>query len=359
MLRSRRNPAGEEAGMNGRLYRVGLAALGLVACSGTAPGDAPGEAAATAAVDASAPAATGTDAGIRNVSMLHLNIADMDRSLAWYQGVLGMQTVRDSGGPSPTPIVPEAGAMMHTVVLKTPGGEFSMELVEVSGVEVKPQQADVQDPGAVMLAVVVADLDDALAGARKLGLSVISNGGQVVVTEARGRQVMVRDADGFVSYLSQATEADAPSVKLDYAFISVADLDQTVAFYNGVFGLGMAKPGEVNATGARILGLVGNPALSQFRLTSDFAFRDTPGALRFQEFGGAEQTPVRHRVQDPGGPILTMTVEDFAGVMARVPQFGGTIGDGETSATLAPGATVSWIRDPNGLLIRVAKAAAE
>jgi hypothetical protein len=62
-------------------------------------------------------------------------------------------------------------------------------------------------------------------------------------------------------------------------------------------------------------------------------------------------------VQDPGGPILTLSVKDFAGVMARVPQFGGTIGDGETSATLAPGATVSWIRDPNGLLIRVARAA--
>ena len=48
---------------------------------------------------------------------------------------------------------------------------------------------------------------------------------------------------------------------------------------------------------------------------------------------------------------------DFAGVMARVQQYGGTIGDGERSAVLAPDATVSWIRDPNGLLIRVSKAA--
>src|SRR5690606_13039354 len=98
-----------EAGMNGRSYLVGLVALGLVACGGTAPGDAPGEAAEAAAVEAPAPAGTGTNPGIRNVSILHLNVGDMDRSLAWYQGVLGMQTVRDSGGPSPTPIVPEPG----------------------------------------------------------------------------------------------------------------------------------------------------------------------------------------------------------------------------------------------------------
>ena len=38
--------------------------------------------------------------GIRNVSILHLNVANMERALAWYQGVLGMKHVRDNGGPS-------------------------------------------------------------------------------------------------------------------------------------------------------------------------------------------------------------------------------------------------------------------
>ena len=345
MLAFRRYAAGGEAGMNGRSYLAGLVALTLVAWGGTAPRDASAQTPGAAA-----------GAGVSNVSILHLNVADMDRAVAWYQGVLGMQTVRDSGGPAPTRIVAEPGAMMHTHIIKTPGGEFSMELVEVSGVELRPQEPNVQDPGAVMLAMVVADLDAVLAGAGELGLDVISQGGEVVVTDARGRQVMVRDADGFVSYLSQATEPDAASVLVEYTFLSVADLDETVEFYNGVFGMGMTEPGEPNPTGARILGLVGNPALSMFRLTGEAAFAGTPGALRFQEFGGAEKTPVRHRVQDPGGPILTMTVDDFAGVMERVEQYGGTIGDGETSATLAPDATVSWIRDPNGLLIRVAAA---
>jgi catechol 2,3-dioxygenase-like lactoylglutathione lyase family enzyme len=330
-------------------FTAALTAIALAAFSGSAP--------ETMTVMAAQATAAPINPGIRNVSILHLNVADMDRALAWYQGVLGMKHVRDNGGPSPTPIVAEKGALMHTVILETPGGEFSMELVEVSGVALRPQQRNVQDPGAVMLAVVVSNLDAVLAGASKLGLKLISADGKVVVTEARGRQAMVRDADGFVSYLSQATEPNAAAIRHEYTFIAVDDMVKTVAFYNGVFGMTLEKPGDLNPTGARILGLVGNPALSRFRLTAGYAFPNTPGKMRFQEFDGAPKNAVRHRVQDPGGPILTMSVDDFAGVIARVEQYGGTIGDGETSARLAPDATTSWIRDPNGLLIRVAKAA--
>jgi catechol 2,3-dioxygenase-like lactoylglutathione lyase family enzyme len=290
------------------------------------------------------------------VSVLHINVASMERSLAWYRGVLGMQTVRDSGGPSPTPIVAEKGAMMHTHVLKTPGGEFSMELVEVSGINVRPQKPNIQDPGAIMLALNVADLDAVLAGARKLGLKVISDGGDVVVTKERGRQAMVRDDDGVVSYLSQATKPDAAAVQHDFTFLSADDLEKTVAFYNGVFGLGLSTPGKRGATPERIVKLTGNPALSMFRLTGGDVFAGTDGKMRFEEFSGDTKTPVHHRVQDPGGPILTVTVKDFAGVMKRVEEYGGMIGDGDTSAKLPPDATVSWIRDPNGLLIRVSTA---
>ena len=339
-----------------RYLAAGLTALGLAACGGTATEDAAEPMAAEAAAAESAPEAAVADLGITSVSILHLNVADMDRSLAWYQGVLGMETVGDNGGPSETTIVAEEGAMMHTVILETPGAEFSMELVEVSGVVLRPQEPSIQDPGAVMLAMIVADLDGALAGASELGLEVLSEGGEQVVTEARGRQVMVRDADGFVSYLTQSTEPDAAPVFFEYTFLSVADMEETVAFYNGVFGMGMDEPGELQPTSERILSLVGDPALAMFRLTPDYAFPGTDGALRFQEFGGVEKMAVRHRVQDPGGPILTMTVEDIAGVMERVGARGGTIGDGELSAALAADASVSWIRDPNGLLIRVSAA---
>jgi catechol 2,3-dioxygenase-like lactoylglutathione lyase family enzyme len=287
------------------------------------------------------------------VGILHFNITKLDRSLAWYRDVLGMETVSDNGGPKPTTNVPGKSAMMHTHVLKTPGGEFSLELVEMSGVDQRPQKVNIQDPGAIMLALNVSDLDAVLAGARKLGLKVISTGGDAVTTTERGRQVMVRDDDGVTFYLSQA-KPGAAKVQHDYTFMAVGDLDKTVAFYNGVFGLNMEKPGKPGTTSDRIVKLSGNPALSMFRMSPGKLFDS--GVLRFQEFTGDKKTPVQHRVQDPGGPILTVTVKDFAGVMKLVEPLGGTIGDGNTSGPLAPGATVSWIRDPNGLLIRVSAA---
>ena len=54
-----------------------------------------------------------------------------------------------------------------------------------------------------------------------------------------------------------------------------------------------------------------------------------------------------------GGPIFTMTVEDFPGLIERIRANGGIVGQGETSEMLASDASSTWVRDPNGLLLRV------
>ncbi len=321
-----------------RKMLVLLAALMFVSCRGGEPGN---------------PVGVQADPIITNVSLLHMNVANMDRSLAWYQDVLGMSDVGGNGGPLATPTVPEPGALMRTEVLSPPGSELEIELVEVSGIELRPQQPNIQDPGAIMLAVAVSDLDRALAGARQLGLEVLSEGGEVVVTEERGRQVMVRDADGFVTYMTQSTEPNAAPVAIAFIFMSVADLNETVAFYNGVFGMSMEPPGEPGPTPARIAALVDDPALAEFRLGTDYIFPGAAGAMLLQEFRGGQREAVRHRVQDPGGPIITMNSHDLHGLLQRVEAFGGTVGMEETSPPVAPDATFAWFRDPNGLLMRV------
>jgi hypothetical protein len=66
-----------------------------------------------------------------------------------------------------------------------------------------------------------------------------------------------------------------------------------------------------------------------------------------------DRKPVHHGVMDPGGPILPLTVTDFSAAIDDVKASGGIIGPGATSATLAADARSSWIRDPNGMLIRL------
>ena len=135
-------------------------------------------------------------------------------------------------------------------------------------------------------------------------------------------------------------------------YISVADLAQTVTFYSKVFGFDMAAPGEARATPERLQAFFGDKALATMR-TVRGTFPGSDITLTFQEFGAPGRKAVRHRVQDPGGPIFPVTVQDFPAVIEQVKANGGSIGVDETSAPLAPDARSSWIRDPNGVLIQV------
>jgi catechol 2,3-dioxygenase-like lactoylglutathione lyase family enzyme len=293
--------------------------------------------------------------------MLHLNVASIDQSLAFYRDVLGLEMRNPPAAPrAATALVSEPGALLKTVVLRQSGGPFQMELVEWVGTPLRPQQQRIQDPGAVMLAMDVHKLDAMLAGAKKLGLRVLTEGGAPVAFDGpRGktRTVMIRDADGFVVELVQGSLPAAVSgvpggISEVSMYISVADLAKTVTFYSKVFGFDMAAPGDSRPTPERIQAFFGDRTLATMR-TARGTFPGSDIALTFQEFGAPARKAAKHRVQDPGGPIFPVTVQDFPAVVEQVKANGGTIGVDETSPPLAPDARSTWIRDPNGVLIQI------
>jgi catechol 2,3-dioxygenase-like lactoylglutathione lyase family enzyme len=293
--------------------------------------------------------------------MLHLNVASIDQSLAFYRDVLGLEMRNPPAAPrAAAALVSEPGALLKTVVLRQPGGPFQMELVEWVGTPLRPQQQRIQDPGAVMLAMDVHSLDAMLAGAKKLGLRVLTEGGTPVAFDGpRGktRTVMIRDADGFVVELVQGSLPAAVSgvpggISEVSMYISVADLAKTVTFYSKVFGFDMAAPGDSRPTPERIQAFFGDRTLATMR-TARGTFPGSDITLTFQEFGAPARKAAKHRVQDPGGPIFPVTVQDFPAVVEQVKANGGTIGVDETSPPLAPDARSTWIRDPNGVLIQI------
>ena len=298
------------------------------------------------------------------VSMLHVNVTNLDSSLALYRDVLGMELIAPMTPARPNPgLVSEAGAMMRTVQLRQPGGPFQIELVEWSGVALRPVQPRIQDPGEIMLAMNVKDLDAKLAAAKKLGLTVLTKNGEPFVSEGRGggrnRAVMIQDPTGFIVELTEnagAPNANAPAVAGPIAsvavYVTVQDLAQTVNFYNKVFGFTMQAPAAANPANERIKALFNNPAIATMRAVRA-TFPGTDFVINFQEFTGVDRKPARHRVQDPGGPILLVQVNDFPAVIDLIKANGGIIGDGPTSTPLAPDARASWTRDPNGVLLRV------
>lgn len=325
---------------------LGIAAVALAALAVNASAQAP----------APAPALR-----VSNVSILHLNTVSLEKSLALYRDVLGMELTAPLAPPrAGGALLPTPGAMLQTTVVRVPGGSFSMELIEWTGAPLNPQHARIQDPGQVMLAFNVRDMDAKIEGAKKLGLKILSTDGVPYVTAGRGggqnKAIMIQDPTGFIVEL---TAADSPAATLPQGpisnvgvFITAQDAAQTAGFYNSVFGFTIPAPGAAGPANDRIKGLFGDPSLATMR-TVRVTLPGSELTVNFQEFTGPDRKGVRHRVQDPGGPILTMTVPDLEAAVTRAKANGGTIGDGPTSVALAPDARASWVRDPNGLLIRM------
>jgi catechol 2,3-dioxygenase-like lactoylglutathione lyase family enzyme len=293
--------------------------------------------------------------------MLHLNVSNMDQSLAFYRDVLGLEMRTPPTAPrAAAALVSQPGALLKTAVLRVQGGAFQLELVEWIGTPLRPQQMRIQDAGAVMLAMDVGNLDAKLNGARKLGLRVLTDGGQPVAFDGpRGktRTVMIRDADGFVVELveSQAPASAAPApgeIHEVSMYVTVADLARTVAFYTRAFGFDMAAAPEARPTPPRLQAFFGDRTLATMR-TARGTFPGSDVTLNFQEFGAPDRKAVRHRVQDPGGPIFPVTVNDLPAVIEQIKANGGSIGVDETTPPLAADARSTWIRDPNGVLIQI------
>jgi catechol 2,3-dioxygenase-like lactoylglutathione lyase family enzyme len=304
-----------------------------------------------------------TPAGPRavGVSILHLNISNLDQSLALYRDVLGMQPKTPLSPARSAPnLLSEPGAMLRTAILNVPGGTFEFELVEWSGIPVKPQQARIQDPGAVMLAMTVRDIDTLLAGIQKLGLKVLTSGGKPVAGERDGkptRSIVVRDRDGFAVELVEvgkaaAAGAAAGQISNVSVYLTVQDLAQTATFYNKAFGFNIAAPGKAGPTSEHIQTLLGDKSLATVRMTKG-TFPGSEFTINFQEFPGSDHKPVQHRVQDPGGPLLIVFVQEFPAVMNLIRENGGIIGSGASSEALKADAKSGWARDPNGLLMMV------
>jgi predicted enzyme related to lactoylglutathione lyase len=258
--------------------------------------------------------------------------------------------------------VSDAGALIRTTIIKQPGGPFSMELVEWTGVPLKAQEPRIYDGGGVMLAMNVRDLDTKLAAAKKLGLKILTKDETPFVNQgrdgARNRAVMVRDPDGFVVEFTDSSAVNPNALPGPIGsvavFLTATDLAKTVEFYNKTFGFTMAAPMPANPANERMKALFANQATMATQRAVRGTFPGSEFQVTFQEFSGpTDRKTTMHRVQDPGGAILLVTVQGFPEVIEALKANGGIVGLGMKSDTPAADARSTWARDPNGVLIRI------
>jgi catechol 2,3-dioxygenase-like lactoylglutathione lyase family enzyme len=305
--------------------------------------------------------------------------ADAERAFPFFRDVLGLALARSHFRPPddrPLAIQPAAqagsdalvwdltdtkGSRFRTVFMAATNTPFGLELSEFFDIPRGTRQPNAWDPGAATLIFTVRDLDGVLASVRARGDAIVTIGGAPIVTPA-GRAVLVRDPDGCLIELVQASAAElasaAPGPVVRTAIgVTVASTAAARRFYEGL--LGFKVRGERRATDVelRLHGLAGG-SLTETAL----GLRGTDVSVRLEEFtvpaDVAAPAPFHWRIQDVGAPQFQLQVRGLDALLERTKAAGyGFLSVGARPIQRAFGRFV-FAKDPDGVLVEFVEPAA-
>ena len=265
------------------------------------------------------------------------NVADLDKSVAFYHDVLGLEMQRPASAFLNTPEVLNlynaAGGEYRVATAQVPGVPMRIELAEFKGVERKPVRRGISEPGASILVLTVRDLDPIFANIKAAGLKTL-----LVPTEMiRGRRlVALADPDGFfVEIVEREDGPAAPAgnfVDLGFAFV-VRDASAMARVF---FSVGVAPGGS-----------------GDFEvMTAGFA---RPFHIEVVERKKASAPP-QNRPQDPGAAVLRLLVRDAGAAVDNLAKVGVKVVSAKGEMVTLPGATprhVAILGAPDNLFIQV------
>ena len=309
----------------------------------------------------SGPAPTGVVVGSGN--FYSPIVANLEEAIRFYRDGIGFEFM---GEPANADANPQLRAMfglpdakLRYQIGRAPGIQGGVEIIEISAAGGDRLNLTMRDPGSVMLAVVVRDIDQTLARVKALGAPVVtSSGNPVAIKEAGLRAVVVKDPAGhFVQLLqpdnpppTQRGTGDIRNVRVRH---TVENLDRAVALYRDALGLQGGVVPINPQTSPPVADSLGVPASTQWRYTQLIV--PTSGLpVELIEFKGARR-PAPPDIADPGATRIQLRVADIDAAAAALVQAGGTfISTGGKPLDLPAGnrsLKVGVVRDPDGWFI--------
>jgi catechol 2,3-dioxygenase-like lactoylglutathione lyase family enzyme len=309
-------------------------------------------------VNAQQPGA-GDVVGVGNFSHI---VRDMDRAVAFYRDVLGLEVTTNvpfSPNPAIMRLGNTPGAQSRMMALGVPGSDIGVELIEYKDIERKVQSPRFVDPGAANIALRVRDIAPILAKLPGSGAKVITLG-DVPATINNGKYVFLQDPDGFVVELAQTPQPEDPNTPksgnvFGAAFeLTVNDSEQSVTFYKEMLGISMPLGAS----------FVDNPLLARTAGAPGASVRQSramiPGsstAFTLIEFKNVPRTPLNGRVQDPGTAILQLRVRDVDALLKKMKAAGvAVVTTGGEAVEIRPGLKIAIVKDPNNLMLELMQA---
>ncbi|HEU4702938.1 MAG TPA: VOC family protein [Conexibacter sp.] len=145
-------------------------------------------------------------------------VADLDRSLTFYRDLLGLEEVwrREVSEPYIGTIVGYPGVTIHQALLKIPGTDHHLELLDYRGVERTAVDTRTANPGTAHICLIVENVADLYARMREHDVDFMSPPVVPTVGPNTGRLVAyMADWDGIrieLIQLSQATDDDLATI---------------------------------------------------------------------------------------------------------------------------------------------------
>lgn len=141
-------------------------------------------------------------------SHVGIQVASLERSLAFYCDLLGFEAattwVRDE--PYIEKLVGYPGAVLNVAVLRLPGTDVFLEVLEYRNVERKPVDTGTANPGTAHLCFYVDDLNSVYQGLVGQGVGAVSGPVEPTAGPHRGgRVVYMLDPDGIRVELVQTS----------------------------------------------------------------------------------------------------------------------------------------------------------
>jgi len=131
-----------------------------------------------------------------------------------------------------------------------------------------------------------------------------------------------------------------------HAGITVADLDESLAFYRDELGLAVTARSSSSAVAEKVWNLPG--------ATGRIAFLAVPGSdvsIELIEFGGVERHPASARPCDPAHGHICLVVDDLDALHARLASRGHRARSDDVVTLVggaAPGGKSVYLVDPDG-----------
>lgn len=262
--------------------------------------------------------------------------ADAERAFAFYRDVLGLTLAA-------SPFVPNAqapegirawsavtadeliwnltdtrGSRARTVFMRAPNTPFGLELSEFIEIPREQRAASPWDPGASRLIFRVRDLDQVLARAGRA--PIVTTGAKPLPVRGR-RAVLVRDPDGYLVELQQASEAETraaqPGQIVSTAIgLTVEDARRALELYRGLLGFPVRETWAADAAELALNGLAAG-RLEQTATTIPGSAIDVVFADFTLEGARVTAEPFRWRIQDVGSPQFQLEVRDLDALLER------------------------------------------